>query len=174
MENKTIVLDGIEYELVLKEDTQTESGVEKSRFKPFDLTIRLNTIEEVKSLWNRLNISDKDAYEKNIDEEEGAGYKLDNDETNEEAPFYAEWDKLDDILRELGEETTAKEIVEESKLEFIQKHLTKVVGRICGKDSDEIFIGKDINFNIEHSDSFGGYNRKGCNLSFEINTKGNN
>ena len=172
MENKTIVLDGIEYELVLKEDTQTESGVEKSRFKPFDLTIRLNTIEEVKSLWNRLNISDKEAYEKNI--EGGEGYKLDNDETNEEAPFYTEWDKLDDILRELGEETTAKEIVEESKLEFIQKHLAKIVGRIYDKDSDEITIGKDINFNLEHGNSFWGHTRKCCNLFFQINPKGNN
>ena len=106
MENKTITLDGIEYELVLKEDTRTESEVEKSRFKPFDLTIRLNTIEEVKSLWNRLNISDKEAYEKNI--VGGEGYKLDNDLDNEETPFYAEWDKVDDVLRELGEEPSTK------------------------------------------------------------------
>lgn len=98
---KTIILDGIEYKLVpsceIKFELSKENLVKhkaKKEFKPFELNIKVNTLADLKSLWNRFVIDNDDIYKIT-----NKYFKVKESECNE---FYGTWDYLDDILNELG------------------------------------------------------------------------
>lgn len=106
---KTIILDGIEYKLVptgeIKSELLEDDLVEykaKKEFKPFELKIQVNTIDELKSLWNRFVTSNNEIYKIR-----GTFYKVKEQESNN---FFETWNYLDDILYEFGETPDIKRI----------------------------------------------------------------
>ena len=91
---KTIILDGIEYKLVQSKENLVKHKAKKE-FEPFELNIKVNTLDDLKSLWNRFVTSNNEIYKIR-----GAFYKVKEQESNN---FFETWNYLDDILTELGE-----------------------------------------------------------------------
>lgn len=120
----------------------------KKQFEPFDLNIRINTLEEAKSMWNRLNPCDEGLIE--------ALSKTNNDYfTSAEEPIslYSSWSKLRSIINEYDEEQLdrnyfGKNIKEDTKVTNIQEDLSKICSKLLPLGREQILVSKNISGDI--------------------------